>query len=116
MSRTTRTATIGQLTFDVYEPTDGQVAVLMQQARIAKRADTSRDGQAAAMAMGVVMQVVDNLIVDSEDRDGLAEEIIAGNLLLVDVLAAILGGPGVVDAEVNDAAPQTVIAKRRRKS
>lgn len=115
MSRTTRTATFNDLEFEVYEPTDGQVAIMAQQVRAAKRAASGKPDQSGFLAMGVFLTVLEKLIIDEEIRDRFVDELIDGDLDLIKLVSAILGGDAILNGEVvTDAAPRTVVKRTKR--
>jgi len=111
MKRTINRTSVGDFAFDAYEPLDGQVGVLAQQIRIAQKPTTQ--GPAGIAAMALVMDIFNALIVHDEDRDHLYELLVTGQLELMTLFKALLNQK-IVDAEVVDAAPQTVVRRSRR--
>lgn len=110
--RTINTTTVGDLDFQVYEPTEGQVAILAQHLRLAQRRNT--DAAVGINAMATFMTVLDKLIVDDDVRDELHDLLVNAEVSFEDVAGAILNLPATTDGEVVDAAPQTITKRPRR--
>lgn len=110
--RTMNTTSVGDLSFQVYEPTEGQIAVLAQHLRLAQR--RTSDAGAGIAAMATFMTVLDKLIVDDEVRDELHDLLVGAEISFKDVADAILNISATTDGEVVDATPQTITKPRRR--
>lgn len=65
----------------------------------AQRAAKSGEYQAAVTALVNVMEIIDHLIVDEDDRDFVALEIAKGTLEAPELVEAILQGAKAVEAE-----------------
>lgn len=105
---------VGDFDFEVYEPTEGQIAILAQQLRAASRR-SPEPGQAIA-AMATFMTVLGKLIVNDDDRDDLHDMLINAEVSFREVSEAILAKGNTVDGEVSVAAPTTVVRRPARRN
>ncbi len=91
-----------------YQPSEGQLAVIARAVRKAKRGG----GGNALEAIGLILDVIDKMVVDADDRNWLEDGLTDATLSLGDFISVLEGIDGVED---EPATPHPVSPVRTRR-
>jgi len=104
------TTTHNGRSIQVWRATDGQMAFLAQQLRNMKKGVRDNNVSDSFNAVGTMMALLDNLIVDPDDKDYLGDLMLQGELSVAEMLELLLTSDNILEGEV-DATPQTVVKR-----
>jgi hypothetical protein len=107
---TTFEVTFGERTIEFKQPSDGQLAVIARGVRKAKRGG----GSNTIEAIGLILDVIDKLAVDPNDRDWLEEGLTDASIDLEDFIGVLDGINS--DGEDVKETPHPVSAARARRN